>query len=338
MQIAATEPVDTGKTFFRGTSGKWATEQLIKALKEGRTLSTSELRTCDTLRKDEWIQLDNALIEEATIRLQGVADLISAGNVVRLANGFGTTVYQWETMGDMDPAIVSMDGITRSENDRLEFSLASLPLPFTHKDFNINLRTLEASRKRGEGLDVRQARIAARVVAEKTEEMLFIGSKTFSGLPIYGYTTHPARNTTSFGAGGSWGGTKTGEQILADIMSMFAIMDADRMYGPYWIYISSSMDTYLNNDFKTASDKTIRQRLLETSRIENIRFSDKMPPNTVVMVQATPDVVQLVEGEPLQTIQWDVEGGFQINFKAFQILVPCIRADRAGRSGIVVMT
>ena len=74
------DPVDTGKTFFRGTSGKWASEKLMAALKAGRPLSTAELRTCDTLRKDEWIQLDNALIEEASIRLQGVADLLNAGS------------------------------------------------------------------------------------------------------------------------------------------------------------------------------------------------------------------------------------------------------------------
>jgi hypothetical protein len=181
-------------------------------------------------------------------------------------------------------------------------------------------------------------RIAARVVAEKTEEMLMIGSKTFTGLPIYGYTTHPNRNTTSFGTGGAWSGSKTGEQVLADVNAGFAILDAQRMYGPYWVYVSSAMDIFLNNDFKAASDKSIRQRLLELERIKGIRFSDKMPANTVIFVQATPDVVSMVEGEPLQTIQWDSEGGFLVNFKAFQILVPLVKADASSRSGILVMS
>jgi hypothetical protein len=36
-------------------------------------------------------------------------------------------------------------------------------------------------------------------------------------------------------------------------------------------------------------------------------------------------------------VQWDIHGGFQINFKAFTIQVPLIRADAQGRSGIVHM-
>lgn len=334
------ETLDTGKTFFRGSSGKWANEKLMNAMKAGRELTASELRTCDTLRRDEWIQLDDAMISEAAIRLQGVQDILNAGPsfIVKIANGFGTTVFNYETVSDMDPAIVSMDGITRSENDRVTYGLAGLPLPFTHKDFNINLRTLEASRKRGESIDTTQARIAARVVAEKTEEMLFIGGKTFSGLPIYGYTTHPNRNTTSFGTGGAWSGAKTGDQVVADVQAGLAILDGKRMYGPFWIYVSSAINIFLGSDAKANSSLTIKQRLLQIDNISAIRFSDKIPANTVIFVQATPDVVSLVEGEPLQTIQWDTEGGFLVNFKAFQILVPLIRADASSRSGILVMS
>jgi hypothetical protein len=51
----------------------------------------------------------------------------------------------------------------------------------------------------------------------------------------------------------------------------------------------------------------------------------------------TADNVQLLVGEPLQNIQWDINGGFTIAFKSFTIQVPLIRADAAGRSGIVHM-
>jgi len=75
--------------------------------------------------------------------------------------------------------------------------------------------------------------------------------------------------------------------------------------------------------------------LLETDNISFIRVADKLPDGEMVIVQLTSDVVVMVEGEPLQTVQWDVHGGFQINFKAFQIMVPLIRVDAEGRSGIV---
>ena len=90
----------------------------------------------------------------------------------------------------------------------------------------------------------------------------------------------------------------------------------------------------LETDFKANGDKSIRQRLMEVDRLVNIRVADQLTAGNVILVQATSDVVVLVEGEPLQTIQWDIEGGFRINFKAFAIQVPLIRDDPDGRSGI----
>jgi hypothetical protein len=51
-------------------------------------------------------------------------------------------------------------------------------------------------------------------------------------------------------------------------------------------------------------------------------------------VQMTPDVVQMIVGENLQTIQWDVQGGFGINFKAFTIMVPILRYNSEDETGI----
>jgi uncharacterized linocin/CFP29 family protein len=330
--------VDSGRSFMMGASGVWAGQQLMTALQAGRLISPKELRTNALLSTDEWVYFDNELIAEASIRLRGVADLIVAGLVRRIPNGLAKTVLEYQKITDLDPAIVSLDGVTRSENDRVQFLAAGLPLPITHKDFYLNLRTLLASRQTGEPLDTTYARLAARKVAEETERMLFQGGKSFLGLTIYGYTTHPSRNTAVFGTNGAWNqAAKTGENIVADVNTMIGALEGDRFYGPYVIYVGGGMSTKLGEDFKAASDKTIRQRVLEDTRITDIRVVDQMPAATVVAVQLTPDVVTMVEGEPLQTIQWDVHGGFQVNFKAFQILVPLIRADAAGRSGIVHM-
>jgi hypothetical protein len=54
----------------------------------------------------------------------------------------------------------------------------------------------------------------------------------------------------------------------------------------------------------------------------------------VVFVQMTEDNVVWVQGEPAQTVQWDEAGGFELNFKVWQIAVPLIRSDAQGRSGI----
>lgn len=332
---AGNATISTGKGFMAG--GAWATQRLLAAIKAGRKLSTQELRTLDTLQKDEWKHFDDAVIEEGKLRLSGVADLISRGLTVSVPNAFGKTIFEYEKVTDMEDASVSMNGLTRTDNDRVEFDLAGLPLPIIHKDFNINLRTLEASRTRGEGLDTLQARISGRKVAEMQEQMLFVGSKTFGGNPIYGYTTHPQRNTTNYGTGGAWSGSKTGDQILQDVLTMIGIAEADRAYGPYVLYVDSTSALYLNNDFKANSDKSIRQRLLEIEKLQDIKSSDKMVAGSVLLVQMLPETVVMVDGEPIQTIQWDVQGGMQVNFKVMCIQVPLVRVDAEGRSGIVHM-
>ncbi len=321
-----------GNAFLGGASGRWAGEQLQKALEAGQELSPSALRTNTTLRKDEWKAFDEALVEEGMIRLRGIADLQSAGLTIPIANAMGKTVVEYEKVTDMNPAGVSLSGVDRTEDDSQEFELGTIPLPIIHKDFNLNLRTLAASRTRGEALDTTQARVAARLVSERLEQMLFVGGPVFGGSSIYGYTTHPDRNQVSF-SGASWL-TATGEVMLTDTLALIAAAQTDRYYGPYWMYVPSNFSLKLDADFKAASDKTIRQRLLEIDGLTSIKTCDQLTASNVILVQATRDVTALVTGETLQTVQWDVEGGFIIKFKAFSIQVPLIRSDAQNRSGV----
>lgn len=333
------EHVTPGQVLFGGQTGRWATQQLKAAALAGRALTAGVLRTLDTLRHEEWKFFDDAILAEAVIRLVGVADLIAAGNVKPVANALGKTVFGYEKATDLSAAITSLDGLSRTQNDRQEFQLNQLPLPITHKDFFINLRQLAASREKGESLDTMQVRTAGRVVAEQLENMLFNGGATFGGLPIYGYRTEPSRNTGGFVTNGAWSAAaKTGANILEDVLKMMTGLQADRMYGPYWIYVPSDAGVKLEDDFKANVSQTIRQRLESISGIAGVRVADQMPTANVVMVQATPDVACWVQGESIQTVQWDEFGGFQLNFKAFAIGVPLVRADVQGRSGVYHMS
>jgi uncharacterized linocin/CFP29 family protein len=335
---AALPNVSDGKSLFSGATGRWATTMLKKAALEGKALSAAALRTLDSLRHEEWKYFDDALVAEATIRLRGVADLIAAGLVKNVPNALGKTVFGYEKVTDMDPATTSLDGISRTSNDRQEFQLNQIPLPITHKDFFINLRVLAASREKGESLDTTQVRTAGRVVAEQLEKMLFQGGPQFGGLPIYGYMTEPNRNQSGFGTNGDWGqSAKTGADILGDLLTMMLALQADRMYGPYWLYVPTDAGVKLENDFKANVSQTIRQRLESVDGIAGVRVADQLPSSNVILVQATSDVTSWVQGEQLQTVQWDEYGGFELNFKAFAIGVPLVRSDAAGRSGVYHM-
>jgi uncharacterized linocin/CFP29 family protein len=328
--------ISDARTLFAGASGRWATQQLKAAVMAGRGLTTKALRTLDTLRHEEWKFFDEALVAEAAIRLVAVGDLISAGLTRPVPNALGKLVFGYEKVTDMDEAIVSLDGLARSDNDVQEFLLNQLPLPITHKDFFINLRKLVASRDSGEALDTTQVRTAGRVVAEALENMLINGGPSFGGLPIYGYTTQPQRLYYKFGnTNQPWNNSgKTGEEMLADVIYALGKLHANRAFGPYVIYVPSATGVRLEDDFKANSDKTIRQRLLEIENIRAVRTADQLATDQVLIVQMTMDTAAWVQGESLQTIQWDEYGGMQINFKAMAIGVPLVRSDAQGRSGV----
>lgn len=322
---------------FNSNSGRWATAKLKALSLEGRALTSKALRTLDTLRHEEWKYFDDAVIEEAVIRLTGVADLQNRGLVKPVPNALGKLIYAYEKMTDFDPAAISLDGLGATPNDRVEFEMGQSPLPIIHKDWFLNLRVLAASREKGEALDTTNARLGARVVAELAEKVLFQGGPTFGGLPIYGYTTFPDRITDTFDGGKDWdNATKLGPSYLADVMNGLTQLVAARMYGPYVVYIPTAAGVNIENDFNpgTSDTRTIRQRLMQVQQISDIRVADQMPAQQVVFVQMTPDNVVWVQGENLQNVQWDEGGGFKINFKTWMIGAPLIRSTQAKRSGI----
>ena len=161
-------------------------------------MKANALRTNDTLRKDEWKELDETVIKISRQRLVGVQDLIGRGLVYNLGNGLGTTVLEYEKESDISEAQMNMDAATRGAGDRITYDIGYLPLPIVHKDFQISIRALEASRKLGMPLDTATAAMAATKVSEKIEEILFTGasSYTFGGGTIYGYTDFSSNSVT----------------------------------------------------------------------------------------------------------------------------------------------
>lgn len=296
-------------------------------------MNVNALRTNDVLRKDEWVNYDNTVVEIARERLIGVADLLNAGLRYDLPNALGTTKLEWEQISDMTAADINMSGVTPGRGDRQTFDLESLPVPIIHKDFSINIRTLTASRTTGQSLDTTQAAMAARLVSEKTEDLLFNGATIIgTNNAIYGYLTAPNRNTGSVTA--NWA-TATGEQIVSDVLSMIDDAVADNMYGPFMLYVPVDVHVHLGDDYKANSDKTIMQRLKEIPGIMDVKPSSRFGGQNIVLVQMTSDVVDMVVGMQPTPIQWDSNGGMTTNFKVMSIMVPRIKDDLNGQSGIV---
>jgi uncharacterized linocin/CFP29 family protein len=293
------------------------------------------LRTNATLRKDEWLQLDTAIIEEARIRLVGWQDLESKGLKLSLSNGLGTTILESENVSDVNDAEMDMDAVTKANNETLNYELVGVPLPIIHKEYQISIRRLNASRTRGESLDTTQARLATRKVNEYQEQILFLGTSSFAygGYTIRGYLDHPNRNTVTLSENWDASG-KTGAEIRDDVLSCKQALINARHYGPYYLYIPTAYETVLDKDYDATRGNTIEQRIMAIRSVEKIQIADKLTANNVLMVQMTEDVVRIVEGLPITNVEWDTRGGLMSHMKIMTIGVPQIRDDQSNRSGI----
>ncbi len=292
-----------------------------------------------TLRKDEWIQLDTAVLMAAQSRLIAVADLYSRNLVYRIGNGLAQTVLQYQDAGEMTAAEITMDAVTKTQKDRPEYGLTSLPLPIVHKDFSFNSRFLAESRVMGRGIDTLAAMQAARVVAEKVEDMLVNGtsSYTYGGGTIYGYVDFPQNVDVTLAAHWDASGT-TGEMILDDVREMKQSLIDVHKFGPYVLYIPTAYETVMDDDYKSESDKTIRERILGIQNISDVRVLDSLPADHVLLVQMDAETVRMVEGLPVNTVEWQEGGGFVTNYKVLTIMVPQIRADQNGNCGVCLLS
>lgn len=300
------------------------------------------LRVNSLLRKDEWEQLDQAIVAAATQRLNGIRHLRERGLTFRLG-GIGSMIAQYNQASEMTPAAITMDGHTQGDRDRIDFKLKSVAVPVIHKEYSFGARELAAARNMGNAVETGNAEAAARVVAESLENMLFNGNTTIGindSEKIYGYTTHPNRNTdtaTNFG-GGDWGAVGNPEKTVA---GMIAAAHADRYFGPYIVYASTTQFNQAANLFQTdGSGDTGRDRIMRLSGVEGFFPSDWLGDGEVLLVQATRDVVDLayVPGFELANLEWASGDGMQSYFKVLTIAVPRVKSEYSGRSGIVHCT
>tara|TARA_R110000751_G_scaffold152635_1_gene257754 strand:- start:7415 stop:8470 length:1056 start_codon:yes stop_codon:yes gene_type:complete len=288
-----------------------------------------------TLRKDDWIQLDTAILKAAKPRLNAVGDLRAAGLQLTIPNGMGKTVLEHETQSDITAATISMDGIRKSDGDRPQFNLQSLPLPIIHKDFSFSARQVMASRNGGSPLDTTTAELAGRRVAEEAEKLLLGESATYSygGGSVYGYTNFPQRLTKTITAPT----TSNHPTTVAEVLAMRKQSTDNNYFGPWALYYSPAWYGMMDEDYTATVNQpwTLRSRLQQIEGITAVRPADYLTGTTILLVQQTPDVARMVVGMDITTVQWETNGGMELNFKVMAIMVPQLRSDYNSATGIV---
>ena len=296
-----------------------------------------------TLRKDEWIQLDNQVLESARERLVIVDDMREAG-LTHNAGGLGTIVSEWETSSEMTDADVTMDGESKTDKDDQEFGLQGVPIPVIQKPFTIGERMLMSSRQRGADLETTKGVEAGRAIARTSEKLVFYGSKVSNvnsagdKYSIPGLTTFGGRATASIS---DWDDDDnvTPEDIDQDILALVAHMEKnERHFGPFNLYIPAEYARRFREDYKDFGTRSLMDVVEGRDVIARVRVSDVLNKGDVVMVQMERTVLDLAMAADLTTVQWESGSGWTNNFQSFAAWAPRLKQDFDGHSGIMHAT
>ncbi len=291
--------------------------------------------TNSVLRKDEWEELDRAVVAAQRDRLNFVTRLRARG-LVRPLGSIGTLTSQWNVASEMTRAQVSLTGQGIPDQDRQDFLLKGVPVPVISKEFQIGERELQASRRLGNGLDTTYAYEASRVVAEEEERLVIDGNITIklNNDVIYGIRTHPDINTGT--AVGDFG---TLSNIFDSYLDMLTAADAAGFFGPFEVWIYGTQYIEMMNVYTDGSGQSAMRRVLDSiPAIDAIHPCDWISDGQVMLVQMTQNVVDLAEYATGMVVEWSSGDGMTHFFRIMSIATPRVKSDYAGNSGIVYYT
>lgn len=291
-----------------------------------------------TLFEEDWEEIDDAVLPAAQERLVIVDDLQSNPSLVHSLEDWSVLESTYEAESDVSGASQSLSGAAEGEEDLPDRVRRTIPVPITFKPFRLEARMAQSSMRRGESLDTTAARAASRSVSEKLEDMVFNGADrniVLSGNDVPGLTTFGARETYSITT--AWDAVTSNTTILDDVRSMVQLAFNNNYFGPFNLYVPGNWATVMGDDYNASSGdgRTVMQRIEELPWINRVRVADRLADSNVVLVQMTPEVIDLAVGQAIDTIQWEIKGGMVVMFKVFAAIVHRLKSDHAGNTGIV---
>lgn len=293
------------------------------------------------LRKDEWEEMDMAIKDVARTRLVLANDLVGLGLIKRL-RGLGTMFASYQQQSDMADATIDMSGDTASSLDRLNYETISVPIPVIHKGFTISLRELEASRQNGNGLDAVHAMTAARKVNDAIEALIAngTGAPTVGGNTIQGLTNKTSRiadTATNFG-GGDFATEGNGYKTINGMISQ---LQARGFFGPYVCYVARTQHGELRDrhtDGSGRSELAVIEENLRSAGLLWVKACDALAAGSLVVYEASMDVIDLAIGQDIAVVQWSPNGGMSTHYKVMAALAPRVKGNSTTTVGLAHAT
>lgn len=340
------------------SNGGWSIEAMRAPgfrMMEAVESENERFRAAAPLPDRAQIALDQAVVEVGLQRLTFVADIIAAGLTYTLGDPLSVTQLEWNSVNKVGAAQRTMTPSARGENKLPIITPNRLPIYLTTDKFELDIRTLKMSQRIGMPLDTALVRQCTRAVNEAIEDAAINGTTTLDGqeLKVAGYNAPgilnaPNAETQNLTAA-AWTTVPVGSTVFSETQQMIKKLKDNKKFGPYRMYVGTQVGDALDADYNSGSANpiTIRQRLLQIDGLQAVRVADMMPAgngaspsigNKVAVVQMTSDVVDIVVGQPPTVIPWTSLDGFTIHNLIMAIMIPRVRSDYDGNSGICIGT
>jgi uncharacterized linocin/CFP29 family protein len=302
------------------------------------------IRALAPLPKDAQELIDDAVIRVGLDRLVIVQDFIAEGLTFPLPDWLAVPELYWEKTNAPGHARRVMVPKARGERQLQDREGTRIPIYATIEDFSIGIREQLASARAGAPLDTSGIVEATRRVNEAIEDAIINGGPTVGGFASPGLLNAPSLNTQAYsGSNPAWDhASKTGQEIINDVLAMAGKLRAARKFGPYNLYIPTDYGNALNRNFSdgvATFDYTIRERIermIYGSRAIRVREADQLPDDRTVLIQMTSDVADVIVGDEPMPISWESPDGFEFNHVIMACIVPRLKDTYTNQSGICV--
>ena len=298
---------------------------------------------------DSWKKLDDDISSVIRTGLNVFSDFQSVGTVDlgSMDEALGTFLYINQMRSDSGSANLSMTGRSKISNDEPLTSQEMLPLPMINADFRMDVRTMNASGRgaygmgRNVSMDTSEAQNEARRTSEELEDLAIVGGGAFAygGHSVYGMTTAPNRNTTTFAVKWSTTATITSPLIFQDVRAWINALYLKGFGGDksLMLYIPKAYNIAMSNPWSTSYDGgTVKEYLLRAfPELIDIKTAFRLTADECVLIEMRPRTVKIVNGFAPTPISWMSPDGLEYNWKLLTLQIPKFYSDYAGTCGIL---
>jgi len=305
--------------------------------------ASGPLKNVTALPLDSYKALDKAILGASQEYESAFDDVLKNGLTVDISK-FAKT-FTSRKVGDTEDAVVDMDGISKRAVSTPVHDVDTLPNFVISKHFEISWRDKGSfgslpyqDGDTGIEWDKSMLEEGVRRIKNKQEDIIFDGWATpYAGSYIYGYCNFGSRNTVSLGY--DWSSTSTTTaQVFSDVLKLrkAAFIDNYVPLNKGNLYIHPDAEFQFSKDYSDNYGKTLRERVLALSGIDDIKVSSKVPAaKQVVLVRMESNSVRIVQGtKGIMPIMWQTEGGQMDRMSLISIQNPQMRADINGRTSI----